>query len=149
MTRTWRVQLLLALAAPGAYAEPWLCSLPDGTKAFSYDAESATQRNCVDHPISRGYVRRTPPRDAYAAMDDFPRIEAKTQKRRDVARREILERELAGERKALADAISELAEIKQERVANGAPAIVRQYEERIRTHRTNIANLEKELARAG
>jgi hypothetical protein len=147
MTRLWWV--LLALAAPAAHAEPWLCTLPDGTKRFSYEPESATQRNCVDNPISRGYVRRAPPRDPYASGDDFPRIDAKTQKKRDVARREILERELAGERKALADAIRELSEIRQAHVANAAPVIVKQYEERIRTHRTNIANLEKELARAG
>jgi hypothetical protein len=140
--------VLLALAAPVAEAEPWLCSLPDGTKQFSYDIESAGKRNCVDHPISPGHVRRAPPPSPYASPAEFPRIDARTQKKRDVARREILERELAEERKQLAAAIRELAELKQARVAQTAPTMIRQYEERIRTHRTNIVNLEKELAGA-
>jgi hypothetical protein len=147
MTRV--LLLLLGLAAP-ASAEPWLCTEPDGRKEFSYEPESARKPNCVDHPLSRGHVRRTPPPgvDRYASPADFPRISAKTQKRRDVARREILERELAEERKALAATIRELAELKQARVAANAPA-VKLYEDRIRTHETNIANLQKELGREG
>ena len=143
--------VLLALLAPAAYAEPWLCTLADGRREFSYDPASAGDRACVHHPISRGHVRRAPPPDVdpYVARGYFPRVDAKTQKGRDVERREILERELAEERKALAAAIRELAELKQARVAANAPMIVRQYEDRIRTHRTNIVNLEKELAGAG
>ena len=142
---------VLLLAASAAQAEPWLCTLPDGRKEFSYERESASNRNCVDHPISRGYVRRAPPpgADPVSSPADFPRVEAKTQKKRDIARRDILERELAHERKALADAVRELGELKQARVAETAPTIVRQFEERIRTHRTNIVNLERELAGAG
>jgi hypothetical protein len=149
MKHGWWV--LAALAAPAAHAEPWLCTLPDGRKEFSYDAESARNPRCVDNPLSRGYVRLAPPPGAepVSAHADFPRVDAKTQKKRDVARREILERELAAERKGLADAMRELAELKQAQAAAAAPSIVRQYEERIRTHRTNIANLEKELAAAG
>jgi hypothetical protein len=148
MTRACWV--LLALAAPLAYAEPWLCTLSDGRKEFSYDAASASNRSCVDHPISRGYVRKPErERDVYASPADFPRVDAKTQKKRDVARRDILQRELAEERKALADATRELAELKQARVGTAVPAVLRQYEERIRVHRTNIANLEKELGGAG
>jgi hypothetical protein len=148
MTRVF--WFVLALAGPLAHAEPWLCSLSDGRKEFSYDPESALDRRCVDHPISRGYVRK-PPRegDPYASPADFPRIDAKTQKKRDFARRDILQRELAEERKALADATRELAELKQVRVGAAAASVLRQYEERIRVHRTNIANLEKELGKAG
>jgi hypothetical protein len=156
MTRVLRllpgslVVSLLVCAAPAAQAEPWLCTEPDGRKEFSYDAESARKLNCVDHPLSRGYVRLAPPPgvDRYASPAEFPRVSAKTQKRRDAARREILERELAEERKALVAAIKELAELKQARVASSAPA-VKLYEDRIRTHQTNIANLEKELGREG
>jgi hypothetical protein len=143
--------LLLVLSAPSALAAPWLCTLPDGRKAFSYEPESSKDPACVDHPISRGYVRRAPPRDAdpYASRADFPRVDAKTQKQRDVARREILERELAQEKKALVDALRSLADLKEARVALTAPEVVSDYEARIRTHRTNIANLEKELGRSG
>lgn len=136
--------LSLALAACAAHAEPWLCTLADGRKEFSYELESARNRNCVDTPISRGYVRVVPRRSA-DPLEGFPRVDAKTQKQRDVARREILERELDQERKALTDAIQRLDRLKQSRGDATAPAVVKEYEERIRTHRTNIANLEKEL----
>jgi hypothetical protein len=143
--------VLLALAAPAAHASPWLCTQPDGRKEFSYDLASAAEPTCVDHPISRGHVRRPPPldRQGYSTPANFPRVDAGTQKKRDVARREILERELDEERRALAAAIQELSELKQARVTAGVPAVVKQYEQRIRTHRTNIANIEKELATAG
>src|SRR4051794_7902721 len=101
---------LVALTATAAQAEPWLCTLPDGSKEFSYEPEAARNRNCVAVPISRGYVRRAPARhpDAYASEAEFPRVDAKTQKRRDTARREILERELEEERRSLADATTRL-----------------------------------------
>jgi hypothetical protein len=146
MRHAFPLLLLLGLTAPVAHAEPWLCTFPDGHKEFSYDAGSAGNRDCVDQPISRGYVRRPPPLGPYASPAEFPRIDSKTQKKRDVARREILERELEAERKSLAGAMRELAEIKQARVA---PAMVKQYEERIRVHQSNIASLQRELAGAG
>jgi hypothetical protein len=146
MRHALRLLFVLALAAPAAYAEPWLCTLPDGRKEFSYEPESAKSRDCVDQPVSRGYVRRAPPRDANASPAEFPRIEAATQKKRDVVRREILARELETERKALAGAMRELDEIKHARVA---PAMVKHYENRIRVHQANIASLERELRVAG
>jgi hypothetical protein len=144
--------LLLALAGAPAQAEPWLCTEPDGNKAFNYDPQSATRRECVDHPLSRGHVRRAAPRtDEYASPADFPRVDAKTQKRRDVARREILKRELIEEQKALAETIREMVELKQARpgAAAPAPAALKRYEDRIRVHQTNIANLQKELGGEG
>ena len=146
MTRV--LWLLLAAAAPAAYAEPWLCTEPDGRTEFNYDPQSARKPGCVDHPMSPGYVRRAKPRDdGYATPAEFPRIDAPTQKRRDFARREILKRELEEEQKALAAAIKELAELKQARVGSlpPRPAALKQYEDRIRVHQTNIANLQKEL----
>jgi hypothetical protein len=126
---------LLTVAAPAAHAEPWLCTEPDGRKEFSYDAESARKSSCIDYPLSRGHVRLAPsPADANLSPPDL--------------RRDILQRELAEERRALVVAIKELAELKQARVASSAPA-VKLYEDRIRTHQTNIANLEKELGREG
>jgi hypothetical protein len=147
-----RFLLLLALAGFPAHAEPWLCAEADGTKSFNYDPESAARRECVDHPLSRGYVKRAAPRSAdYASPADFPRVDTRTQKSRDVARREILKRELAEEQKALADAIREMAELKQARVGAAAPTAtaLKRYEDRIRVHQTNIANLQKELGGEG
>lgn len=144
--------ILLAVAGSPATAEPWLCTEADGNKAFNYDPQSAQRRECVDFPLSRGYVKRAAPRtDEYASPADFPRVDAKTQKRRDVARREILKRELIEEQKALAEAIREMVEARQARVgaAPPAPAALKRYEDRIRVHQTNIANLQKELGGEG
>ena len=139
--------ILMMVAAPLAHAEPWLCNNADGSKHFSYEPESAKKKNCVHHPIPSGNVWRVRPKSEMHA--DFPRVDSKTQKQRDVARREILERELAEEKKALAEAMRQLEAEKQARAKRGeasrAEAALKPLQERIRVHMTNISNLEKEL----
>ena len=157
---SWKLMLPFVglLAGPAAHAEPWLCTQPDGNKAFSYEPESAKKKNCVHHPIPSANVWRVRPREPFASYDrpvSFPKVDARTQKHRDLARREILERELAEEKKSLAEAMKQLAE--QQRVAAAAPGTVRTppngedklrpYRDKVRLHLTNIANLEKELER--
>jgi hypothetical protein len=151
-----KLMLLLVLigpAAPAAYAEPWLCTDAAGNKAYNYEPESAQKKNCVDHPIPQHNVWRATPSDSRARQStDFPRIDAKSQKQRDAFRRRILERELAEEQKSLAAAVRELAELKQARVVadkTPARADLKNYEDRIRVHQTNIGNLQKELGREG
>ena len=155
MNREWLifrcVVLLLPLAAPQAFAEPWLCTDADGVKSFNYEPESARNKNCVHHPIPSTNVwrKRSP---AVQTPASFPRVDAKIQKQRDVVRRQILERERAEEQKSLAAAIRDLAEYKQARVSDRrmpGPVDVKAYEQRIRVHESNIANLQKELGREG
>ncbi len=149
--------LITSLAAftPSGEAAPWLCTNADGNKAFSYEPESAQNKHCVDHPISRGNVWRATPSAESSAQhmhENFPRVDAKSQKQRDAFRRRILERELAEEQKSLASAVGALAELKQTPVAsdkNPIRANVKAYEDRIRVHQTNIGNLQKELGREG
>lgn len=141
---------MLVLAAGAAQAEPWLCSEPDGTQQWSYEPESAKKKNCVNHPIdSRGYVRARP-RDANKAIA-FPKVERGVQKERDLARRELLERELAEERKSLASAMRQLEEQRELRVKAGQAARLEEklkpFQERIRVHLSNIANIERELGK--
>ena len=141
----------LLAAMPPAVAEPWLCTDPDGVKSFSYEPESARSSNCVHHPIPSANVwRKRPPTAESPAA--FPKVDVKIQKQRDLVRRRILERELAEEQKSLAAAIRELAEYKHARVSHPhipVRADLKAYEERIRVHQTNIANLQKELGREG
>ncbi|HYH42864.1 MAG TPA: hypothetical protein VD867_12865 [Burkholderiales bacterium] len=146
--------LLCVLLAPAAHAAPWLCTGPNGSKAFSYEPEAATRKNCVHQPIPSANVWRETPRDSAGQRPEgFPRVEAKIQKQRDLARREILARELAEEKKALAEAMRALEEqqlaMATARREAGAQEKLRPYRERVRLHHTNISNLEKELARAG
>jgi hypothetical protein len=147
----WKLALVVVFAAPAAYAEPWLCTNEYGNREFSYDPASAGMKNCVHHPIPSGNVFRSRPRDDASA--DFPRVDARTQKQRDAARRAILERELAEEKKALAVAMKQLAEQKVLHGKAGKAARVEEalklYQDRVRVHLTNISNLEKELGREG
>ena len=146
----WILALLTLLAAPMAHAEPWLCTEPDGSRQFSYEPESAKKKNCVHQPIPSGNVWRARPRDfSDERHASFPRVPKEMQKQRDVARREILERELAEERRALAEAMRQLDEQKTLRGKDSNPvradAGLKPIQERIRVHMSNIANLEKEL----
>ena len=146
--------VLFLLAIPAAHAEPWLCTDADGNKQFSYEPESAKRKNCVHHPIPTGNVWRAAPRRVERAHEhrNFPKVDAPTQKQRDLARRQILERELAEEKKALAAAIHELTEEKQRLARAPRPQAdekLKPYAERIRVHLTNISNLEKELGFQG
>jgi hypothetical protein len=151
----WLSLLIFACAVPAAHAEPWLCTEADGSKAFSYEPESARSKNCVDHPIPSSNVIRVRPRsemrDERAA--DFPKVDAKTQRQRDAARREILARELADEKKSLAEATKALADQQRLSASNRRDAAVedrlRPLRERIRVHLTNISNLERELGFEG
>ena len=145
----WLLAALLGIAQ-AAYAEPWLCTEADGVKRFNYDAQSAKRKECVHHPIPSPNVWRARPAPR-ADGADFPRVDARTQKQRDATRREILERELAEERRALAEAMKQLAEQKELRAREKdrarAEAGLKHYEDRVRVHLTNISTLQKELER--
>ena len=152
----WMCAVLFLLAIPVAHAEPWLCTDADGNKQFSYEPESAKRKNCVHHPIPSGNVWRRVPRGTEGtqahSVRSFPKVDASTQKQRDVTRRQILERELAEEKKALAAAINDLTEEKQRLAKVPHPQVeekLKPYAERIRVHLTNISNLEKELGFQG
>ena len=148
MTRT--IALLLLLGIPMAHAEPWLCTDRHGNKAWSYDPASAAMNNCEHKPIPSPNVWRVRPRDEYSVQrtPGFPSVDAKTQAKRDATRRDILERELAQEKKALSEAMAALAE--QQRAVphkrgTATEDTLRPYRDRVRVHLTNIANIEKEL----
>jgi len=148
----WTFALLLVLLVPTVHAEPWLCTEPDGSKAFSYEPESARKKNCVHRPIASTNVWRVRPRESIAGRPEgFPRVDAHVQKERDHDRREILALELARERQALVEATRALAEQRNVRVTGKAPdneERLKVYRDRVRLHATNVANLEKELGRS-
>jgi hypothetical protein len=141
-------------AVPAAHAEPWLCTNAYGVREFSYDPQAPGMKNCIDHPIRPGNRVGRKSRDDGSQNDAgavFPRVDARTQKERDTARRAILERELGEERRALALAMQQLAEQKELRAKAKNPGPVEEmlklYHDRVRVHSANIANLEKELGR--
>lgn len=154
MRRVFLAFLVLVALAPAAHAQPWLCTDPEGVRSFSYDPASASRKECVHQPIASPNVwRATPGWRAERDAASFPRVDAKTQEKRDLARRELLERELAEERRSLASAMKELQAQKDLRAqAKGGARTdtnLKVYEDRVRTHLSNITNLEKELGREG
>ena len=142
---------LLVLIAPVAHAELWLCTDAEGNKALNYEPESAGNKNCVRQILTphQNIVRKRVPEASYGAAN-FPRVDARTQKMRDLERREILERELAEEQKSLEAANRQLAEEKQAAARNErndvrAQAKLKPYEARVRQHEANIQSLKREL----
>lgn len=149
----WMWFLLAVLAAPAALAEPWLCTDAEGNQAWSYDPESAKQKNCVHKPIASPNVWRKTPAPGAELREKkpaFPVVDARVQKSRDQERRRILERELTEERKSLADAMKALdGQMHARNTGKGgepATAALKAQEDRVRQHLNNIANLERELA---
>lgn len=146
------VLVMVLPPVPAAHAEPWLCTNAYGVREFSYDLQAAGMKDCVDHPIRAGNsVGRKSRNDGARNDAAFPRVDARTQKQRDAARRAILERELAEERRALALAMRQLAEQQELRAkarsAGPVEEALKPYHDRVRLHSENIANLEKELGR--
>lgn len=70
----------------------------------------------------------------------FPRVQENAQRARDTDRRHILEQELAGEQRNLADAQKDLA------AAGSAPEQAARQRERVAQHERNIQAIQKELA---
>lgn len=79
----WTFALLIALVAPLAHAEPWLCADAEGNKAYNYEPESAHRKNCVHKPIPSPNVwRKTPPpgADLRDARPESPNVDARVPK---------------------------------------------------------------------
>jgi hypothetical protein len=82
---------------------------------------------------------------------NFPKVDPKSQKQRDLDRRKILEAELANEEKALATARKELTE--QEGIRLGSERNYQRvldrlepYKKKVSLHENNVSNLRKELS---
>ena len=83
----------------------------------------------------------------------FPKVDPATQNNRDGARRRILEEELSGEDRALAQARTELTE--QESIRNGDEKNyqrvldrLQKYKDEVELHEKNVEALKKELSNA-
>ncbi|MCL2636324.1 MAG: DUF4124 domain-containing protein, partial [Betaproteobacteria bacterium] len=93
-----------------------------------------------------------PPRPRSAANPtpaDFPRVAEDTQKARDGDRRLILEQELSGEQRNLAQARRDLADQEGLRQPPATPAGVDRlapYRDRVAQHERNIVAIQKELS---
>lgn len=145
----------VALSLP-ARADTFKCRDANGHVTYTNMKEETRGKNCtlVMREIS---VVPSNPRAPATAEDrspaGFPKVDAATQKSRDVKRREILQEELSGEEKALAKAKEDLTQ--QESVRNGNERNYQKvldrlqpYKDEVERHQKNIEALNKELGNA-
>ena len=150
------VAFTLALAAP-AWADTFKCVDANGRPTYTNMKEETKGKNCSVVMREISVVPAGPAIPAARAPASnpspagFPKVDPATQKSRDGARRRILEDELSGEEKALADAKTELT--KQEGIRTGDEKNyqrvldrLQKYKDEVERHENNIAALKKELS---
>ena len=147
--------LALALAAP-AWGDTFKCIDANGRATYTNMKEEAKGKNCTVVMREISVVPAVPPARSAAANPSpagFPKVDPVTQKNRDAARRRILEEELSGEEKALAQAKTELTE--QESIRTGGEKNyqrvldrLQKYKDEVERHEKNVEALKKELSNA-
>lgn len=153
MKRCTIALLLGTLALPAAANTIYKCTDASGGTLIS---NTRVDKNCK--PVVSGPDSSLPapkPRAASGAAANpspagFPRVQEDTQKARDTDRRRILEQEMAGEQRNLAQARKELAEqetIRNNDERNNQKVIdrVQPYKDRVAQHERNIQQIQREL----
>ncbi|MFH1044043.1 MAG: DUF4124 domain-containing protein [Pseudomonadota bacterium] len=148
----WLAILALALATP-AWGDTFKCIDANGRATYTNMKEETKGKTCSLVMREISVVPAAPAPRAAAANPSpagFPKVDSATQKNRDGARRRILEDELSGEEKALAQAKAELTE--QEGIRTGDEKNyqrvldrLQQYKDEVERHEKNVVALKKEL----
>lgn len=159
VTRFFPAILALSLASlpPLVHGAVYKCVAPDGSVTYTNDPSSA--RGCQtlsgDQPVSTvpapAPVNRPQPPARAATPNDFPRVAPEAQRARDDVRREVLEKELAAEERALADAKAALVEQEEVRYGNERNYQkvldrLQPFKDKVELHQRNVDALKKELA---
>ena len=139
--------LILTLTPLGAGAEIYKCVDESGRASYT-NIKKGLGKNCK---LVSGDVNVVPATKSRAGSPDM-RVDSGTQKKRDEARKQILEKELAEEEKLLAGARTKLAE--QEAVRLGDERNYQRVLDRLKPfqddaalHEKNVAALKQELSR--
>lgn len=148
MTRIALALLIGAASLPVAAQTIYKCVDEQGGTLISTTRANKDCKAVVSSPENAMPAPR--PRAAAASNPTpatFPRVQEDTQKARDNDRRHILEQELVGEQRNLAQAQRELAEQEGLRGQAGAGGIDRTapYRDRVAQHERNIVAIQKEL----
>ena len=147
--------LVFVLAAP-ARGDTFKCIDANGRATYTNMKEETKGKNCSVVMREISVVPAVPPARSAAANPSpagFPKVDPATQKNRDGARRRILEEELGGEEKSLAQAKTELTE--QESIRTGDEKNyqrvldrLQKYKDEVERHEKNVEALKKELSNA-
>lgn len=144
--------LSCALVVP-AWGDTFKCMDANGRATYTNMKEETKGKNCTVVMREISVVPATPTRPAAAAPSPagFPKVDTATQKSRDDSRRRILEEELSGEEKALAEAKAELT--RQESIRTGDERNyqrvldrLQKYKDEVERHEKNVQALKKELS---
>lgn len=140
--------LFFLLLSPAAYADIYKRVDENGHVTYS-NAPLKGGKKLYISPIPESASPKSKP--AAATPQNFPRVDAETQKKRDDSRRVILEQELAAEQKLLEEARKALAE--GEAVRLGSERNYQKYLDRVQglkdevtLHEKNVEALNKEIA---
>lgn len=146
------VPLMGVLALP-ASADTYKCMDSNGRATYTNMKEETTGKKCTVVMREISVVPAIPAARTAKAKPSpagFPKVDAATQKNRDEGRRRILQDELGGEEKALAQAKAELT--RQESIRNGDEKNyqrvldrLQKYKDDVVRHEKNVAALKKEL----
>jgi hypothetical protein len=148
----WTFLLCLILAAP-AQAEIYKYVDESGQVTFTDVYRKGARRlDMPGGPTQLGASPKASRRASYSPSPaDFPRIDAGTQKQRDDIRRQVLQDEIAGERRNAEEARRQLAlgERPQpgERTSDASyVARVNKLRATVKQHEQNVASIQRELA---
>jgi hypothetical protein len=141
--------LLLACAAPVAYAEMWKCVDTDGNTRYTNVKGDA--RGCKGLNLEPINTAPAPSRGPQQRPANFPSVDSDTQRQRDASRRKILEQELGQEQQQLDAAKKQLAEQKELRLGNEknyarVEERLKPFEDKVKLHESNVESLTKEIA---
>lgn len=147
MTKARLAILILALAPLGAGAEIYKCVDESGRASYT-NIKKGLGKNCK---MVSGDVNVVPATRSKAGSPDM-RVDSDIQKKRDEARKQILEKELAEEEKLLSGARTKLAEqeavrLGDERNYQRVLDRLKPFQDDVALHEKNVAALKQELSR--
>lgn len=146
--------LLLILSfciAPLAHSQVYKCIDADGKVTYTNDRNMGRGCQALSGDQSISSVPAPRPPAVQSAPSSFPKVTPDTQRARDDARRQVLEKELATEESALEDARKALAE--QEAIRTGDERNYQRvldrlqpFKDKVELHQRNVEALRRELS---
>jgi hypothetical protein len=139
--------LVLAIASIAILARAETCKFVDGDGRVIYSntpnnpPKGAKLVKCFSDPAPKPAPQETKPKSE--AREGLPKVDGRTQKKRDDERQSILEKELADEQQQLEAARQKLAE--QEAIRTGDEQNYQRFLDRVQPFRDAVANHERNI----
>ncbi len=146
--------LILALCtAQLAHAEIYKCIDAEGRTTYTNDRSIARGCKAIqqDQPISSMPAPSRPASAAPSSPSSFPKVSPNDQRARDDTRRQVLDKELAAEESALAEAQKQLGEqeairLGDERNYQKVLDRLQPFKDKVELHKRNIEALRREIS---